>query len=747
MENKFNPIKLLNTIGFHRYNAKSTGESLLIHSYNTYFLISQLIKYIPNITEEDKVKLKITSLLHDYGKTYKEYQDKLYGPHKLRNEDVQKIKEIILGIQKMDDKDLDDIIYIIQNHHDIDLDKVNSNRDRLTRIISICDNIVSNEDINEDVINLINSLIDSIEYESFSVELIEHPISSYIIGAFDYIYKKNGIEPILFAKNGTIYIKKKNQKISSIEEVNKYLNEQIESIFGEGCLVFENTNNRIYINPRIFLLLASEPDKFIEVVKSDVEKRLQQFKKSQKNRWNENKEKIYLLGRVCGWIHDSVIELCKVKDEKYCPKKKGGFPTEETVRFIENKYGKNVSYVVIIKKILEKHCEDIKNALLNTSYDIRELLSLNSTIVTETTIDIQDDARRDYNRYWNTKKNSTETCRVCHNFNQEITPAALFPQSELGGTTDVFYTDLMRRPPEFKKMGGVCRWCLLWFLLLKNKTGNKLYKLCVFPHALFGRIEWDGIFDPDQTIRIGLTRENYIYPHVAVVGLSGKTYADFISQAVKNKILDKLYENGLRGKVISTLIEPSFYLFDCGGIKIGINEHNLFKLILNNINIGKGINTYVLAVKSLKNNKYSWGYLIKTNKVRGDSIMVKELGEQTGLSFLKSIWIGGKSQENRISNAEKLVRRMNETLRKLKDKENKDIVIDAMVSIGRKIAMSTREFKDWADERRQKEIDALKKMAEKLYDYRENGTQRTELIRAMACYLGYVPYTIGGEKV
>ena len=467
---------------------------------------------------------------------------------------------------------------------------------------------------------------------------------------------------------------------------------------------------------------------------------MHKFKKSKK--WNENKEKIYLLGRVCGWIHDSIIDLCAIKGV-HSPKDRSGRAWKKTVEFIEKEYGNNQpeSYLAIIQNILKRYSEEIQNSLDKGKYDIRELVCFNSDISKET-IDIQKEAKEDYNRYW--RKNPTEVCRVCHAFNQETTPAVLFPRSDLGGATDVFYTDHMRRLDEFREKGGVCRWCLLWFLLLKSKTGNRLYKLCIYPHALFGRINWEDIFDPDQTVRIGKTRENFIYPHVAVIGLSGKKYGDFISQLVKNKILDKLYENGLRGKVFSTLVEPSLYLFDCGGIKISAKEYYLFKPILGNIDQGKDVNTYALAIKSMQSNKYSWGYLVKTKKLKGDLNMIKKLGEMTGLSFLKNIWVGG-SPENRPSNAEKLIRRMNETLRKLKDKEKEDVVIDAMVAIGRKVALSTRDFRDFGEELRQKEVDALREIAKKLYEYREKSAQRTELVRAMVCYLGYVPYEIRGE--
>lgn len=752
-------LKILKELNFHKFNAKSSGESLLMHSFNTYFLVSKLVKYIPNLTEDDKLKLKIASLLHDYGKTSTEFQEKLHGAHKIKEIDIPTLKDVILKIKQFSSKDLDDIIYIIENHHSIDLEKVTSERCRLTRIVSICDSIVSNQSINEEIINLVRTLIDTLDYECCLVELIEHPISSYIIGAFDNIYNRQGIEPILFAKNGTVFIKKKDVNLPSPEEINKFLNEQIQDEFGsKGILKLNDSNNRIYTNDSAFLDLAAVPTKFIDIAAEEVERRLINLKK--KDSWTTEKEKVYLLGRVCGTVYNSLFELLEPSTSKITmphiekapfSRSLGGRADDKTVGFIENKYGKNLSYKIILKSILEEFKDKIvTNQKANASpYDVRDLL-VKVKSFQQDKIDVQTEAKNDYNQYW--EKNPISVCRTCHTFKQEIATAALFPGSDLGGKTDVFYTDLMRLSPEFKDRGGVCKWCRLWFMLLKNKTGNQMYKLCIYPHSLFGRIDWGEMFEDTNIISIGDSLENYIYPHIAVIGLSGKTYGDFISQLVKKKLLDKLYDNGLRGKVISTLIDTSTCLFDCGSIKIAASQYPLFKPILDNIKGNVGSNVYAFSIKSIESNKYSWGQLIKTNKVNNDPRdnevvnMVREMGTQTGLSFLNNIWIGGTS-ENRISNAEKVIRRINETLRKLKDKEKTEIVIDAMVAIGRKVVLSTRNFQDWGDKRRQDEIDALRLLSEKLYEYREKSSERTELIRAMSCYLGYIPYTIeGGSK-
>ncbi|MBT9145455.1 MAG: hypothetical protein DDT42_01326 [candidate division WS2 bacterium] len=768
-----NPITFLQSVEFHKYNAKSNGESLLIHSFNVYFLAQKISRYMTGLTPNDIAKIEIASLLHDYGKTYPEFQSKLYGPHKLKDGDIQSIKDSISReVNGLDNSDIEDIIYIIQNHHSVNLEKANSDRGRLTRIVSICDTAVSNDELTQNTINSLYGLVDSVEYELLAVELIEHPISSYVIGAFDFVYKSNGIEPILFTKDGTLFIKKKDQSLPPLLDVNKFLNAQITSLtFEGGGVILNNTNNRIYRNPEDFLRLVSQLDKFVEEVTQEVNRRLAAFKKYQKDKWTEEAEKIYLYGRVCGWVHDSIIDILKEKfrqksnepkgddksnwkdklgkinKEKLTPKGGGGFADKTTVKFIQDKYGEGKSYTLVLRSILEIFSSDIKDAMDEENYDTKDLLVNDTVLNSQSEIDVQEHAKKDYNKYWN--RDPTNVCRVCHNFNQIKTTAALFPTSELGGKTDVFYTDLMRRSPELKEGGGICKWCLLWFILLKTKTGNRIYKLCIHPHGVFGRIDWDDIFDPDQIIRIGISRENYIYPHVAITGLSGQNYSSFISQVVRNNgngdsILQKLYENGLRSKVISTMIEPSTRLFECGGVSIDSAEYDLLRIVIENVIASRTTNNFSLVIRAMKQKDkrgkdfpYAWGTLIKTNKLKEEKDMIKELGEKTGLSFLGAVWIDG-SGDIKVSNAEKVVRRVNETLRKLKDTESKDVIIDAMVAVGLKVAISTRDFKTWQDERRQAEIDAFKRMAEKLYEYKDNSAQRTELVRSMAYYLAYV---------
>ena len=114
--------------------------------------------------------------------------------------------------------------------------------------------------------------------------------------------------------------------------------------------------------------------------------------------------------------------------------------------------------------------------------------------------------------------------------------------------------------------------------------------------------------------------------------------------------------------------------------------------------------------------------------------MVQEIAEKTGLTFLADIWIGGRDRED---SASKVIRGMNETLRRLKGKEDDASLMDAMVAKGLHLAISTREGKWRSRENRLKEEAALKRAAEKLLRYKDQAYRRTEVVRAMIYTLAY----------
>ena len=114
--------------------------------------------------------------------------------------------------------------------------------------------------------------------------------------------------------------------------------------------------------------------------------------------------------------------------------------------------------------------------------------------------------------------------------------------------------------------------------------------------------------------------------------------------------------------------------------------------------------------------------------------MVQEIAEKTGLTFLADIWIGSRDRED---GASRVIRGMNETLRRLKGKEDDATLVDAMVAKGLHLAISTREGKWRSRDNQPKEESALRKAADKLLRYKDQTYRRTEVVRAMIYTLAY----------
>jgi hypothetical protein len=117
-------------------------------------------------------------------------------------------------------------------------------------------------------------------------------------------------------------------------------------------------------------------------------------------------------------------------------------------------------------------------------------------------------------------------------------------------------------------------------------------------------------------------------------------------------------------------------------------------------------------------------------------VQATEIAEKTGLSFLADIWIGSDRRQ-RVENASKVIRGMNETLRRLKDKEDEESLIDAMIAKGLHLALSTRQGQFRTSENDEREKAALRSTAQKILKYKDQTYRRTELVRTMIYTLAY----------
>ncbi|MBK5292155.1 MAG: hypothetical protein JJE04_10815 [Acidobacteriia bacterium] len=389
----------------------------------------------------------------------------------------------------------------------------------------------------------------------------------------------------------------------------------------------------------------------------------------------------------------------------------------------------------------------------SSRYDVRNLLVPDTDAYPSALpIDPKAEAARDYEGYM--RKEPLDMCPACSQFPQGNLSAAAFPQmSPLGGTVEVFYTTHMRliKKEGFAKKGvSFCAWCSKWWDLIATDEDGKrqLYRLCVMPHHLFGRLEWREILEPASLGRIvelgdsGTVSSSGVYPHIAVIPLRGADREAVLRELTadpqrgEDQIADRLYQYGLKGAVIVSNPVSSRHLLSCGSISIDVAEWPIMRTPLRLLQSKR--RSYARAITALQRSEYAFGTFLAEDSIKGTDNevrkMVEELAEKTGLAFLRDIWIGGK---NRVDSAGKVIRGMNETLRRLKDREDDASLLDAMTGKGLHLAISTRDGHFHTPENRDREELALRRAAGKLLVYRDQTYRRTELVRAMIYTLAY----------
>jgi len=778
-------LEVLQQLDFYTYHAKSWNESLLIHSFSVYSVVNGVLPFTQVYSENEKELMRWAALLHDYGKTGANWQKAKRGPHKVSLGDTKyEVLRSILrdGIARyssdlLSEKDVDDILFVISHHHASGRAASTPARNRIKDIVSECDQAVSQTRISEDLIHTLNAIVDTVRYRLFVVELIEHPISPIAIGAFDYIYSATRhVTPVLYSSTSTLYVREVEKPLPTIDEVNAFLNEQLE---GGSVLKLVGGNARIYTEETGFLKLASEPDRFVAQATAQANRYCQAKKKAAERSpaaWSEEMEENFLYGRVCGTTYNDLFRLCDVPaqqkaalgDSKNIPLRRlcleqGSRTGAVTVRDLEflglKRPGQ--TYEQTLREILKLLDPFVKQRIgrVSTSarrYDVRELLVPDSSVYPlATAIDPKAEALADYRRYM--KRQPLDRCPTCNQFPQGNVSAAAFGPSPLGGTVEVFYTRYMRLiKKEGRERRGVsfCAWCSKWWdiISLDADERRQMYHLCVMPHHLLARLDWREILKPDPLmplVELGAsgTLGSGVYPHVAILSLQGRDHETLLKglaaepTRAEDQILDRLYRYGLKGAVIVTNPVSSRHLLTSGSLTIDSSEWPLFRRPLRFLNSGKCM--YKVAIRALQQSEYAIGTLLSDGSITvtknnaGEiAQMVTDIAEKTGLSFLADIWIGSDRRQ-RVDNASKVIRGMNETLRRLKEKEDDESLIDAMIAKGLHLALSTRQGQFRAAENQPREEAALRSAAQKILKYKNQTYRRTELVRTMIYTLAY----------
>jgi hypothetical protein len=774
-------LEVLRQCDFQLFHAKSWNESLFIHSFSAYALVDGVMPFTQVYSEPDKELMRWAALLHDYGKTSANWQKALRGPHKVTLGDVkyEELKTILEnGIKTysrglLTPDDIDDILFIIEHHHGSGRTASTPARNRMKDVVSECDRAVSQARISESLIQTLNSIIDTVRYRLFTIELIDHPMSALVIGAFDYVFAETRkIWPLLYSATSTLYIGESDASFPSLDHVNAFLDEQLSG--SKGALRYDDGNARVYTNERSFLELASDPEQFVvqaTSIANDFCARKRKAAERNPAQWSDEREQVYLYGRVCGITYNTLLKLSDVPTEKHLPAcLKGDRHGQVTVKSLEvlGLMKHNATYEQTLRVILgtlqpyvREKLKSIKAPPKDPSgtgyrFNVEDLLVPDSAVFSSLkALDPKAEALADYDRY--KKKQALDVCPTCHQFPQGNVTAAAFPQnSPLGGTVEVFYTTHMRL---IKKEGvasrGVsfCDWCAKWWDLIAVDAEGKrhLYHVCVMPHHLFARLDWREILKPELGSPLvelggpGTVSGSGAYPHVAMLSLQGRDRETLLQEMTadpnrgEDQILDRLYRYGLKGAVIVTTPADSRNLLTCGSISVGTSEWPILRRALRLLNSAK--RPYARAIRTLQQSPYAFGTLIADGSIRrtGESQaevqqMVQEIAERAGLTFLADIWIGGRDREE---SASKVIRGMNETLRRLKGKEDDASLVDAMVAKGLHLAISTREGKWRSRENQPKEEATLRSAAQKLLRYKDQTYRRTELVRAMIYTLAY----------
>jgi HD domain len=779
-----NALDIVRGLDFHLYHAKSSNESLLIHSFSVYSLIDRILGLSQLYSEPEKELMRWAALLHDYGKTAPQWQKAKRGPHRVTLGDIKyhEVRRILEdGIKRHSNgllvpKDIEDILFIIEFHHGSGRAASSPTRNRMKDVVSECDRAVSQSRISEGLIRTLNGIIDTVRYRLFAIELIEHPISPLVIGAFDYVFLETGhIWALLYSPTSTLYAAYADGSLPPLEEVNSFLNEQLGE--GKGVLRYVGGNSRIYTEKEGFLALASDPQRFVTRATALANSYCERQRKAAGKKpevWSDSQEEEYLYGRVCGTTYNTILDLCNAPIQKY-PRAclmAGGYSGRVTVNSLEllGLRRTEATYEQTLRVILEKvqpliqeklnadgESPEPDSTVASPKYDARDLLAADTSVYPLVrALDPKAEALKDYERYWSSKHESDplQICPTCNHFRQGSVNAAFFPRSPLGGTVDVFYTGHMRRvKKEGSEERGVsfCKWCSKWWELMSTDMNEQrqLYHFCVMPHHLFARLEWRELLQSDSTgelVELGspaTVSTSGVYPHMAVLHLPGRDRSDVLAELVANsgrseqQILDRLYQYGLKGAVITTNPVSSRHLLTCGSIRVETSEWPLLRRALRLLNPRR--RPYARAIRALQQSPFAFGTFLADGSVpitkkteKEVKTMVHELAEKTGLSFLRDIWIGGG-----LEGASKVIRGMNETLRRLKGKEDEASLVDAMVAKGLHLALSTRKGQFRAKENQPKEEAALRETASKLLRYKDQTYRRTELVRAMIYTLAY----------
>jgi hypothetical protein len=240
-------IKALYSMGFEKKPAKSEPleyESLFSHSLNSYSVLKVLLDQISNelgIHEEDRKRILVAALLHDFGKEKIELGKE---SHKLAQDEFKTLCEkLIEFVPEMKTEDLNKIysIYIASQGHHGEITGKEALKAEKGSIYALSlvktadwlssidrpDSYIPFESLPWNPKNLL-------DFEYYVFDNIRGLLTLKLHKVINRVFTENGLIPIAYFPNGTLYIVKKGRKIEHLEnKIRENILNEIRQVLSE----------------------------------------------------------------------------------------------------------------------------------------------------------------------------------------------------------------------------------------------------------------------------------------------------------------------------------------------------------------------------------------------------------------------------------------------------------------------------------------------------------------------------------
>lgn len=228
------------------YLAKSHGEVLWLHSFSAWSILSKLIVRIPRFTDQERLLLEISSLIHDIGKMRLENQKILTGEkqgtlkHTATKDEINTylLHFITKNIISINVNDIGKIWEFILHHYISDEQQKEAKTPAYgiyAEVIRYADWLSSMEQIDMAMIRHIQNGLDGFcNLTVFNVGRYPSPTTYHLLQEASEKYHSLGWETLVVFDNGVVFIGKKGLNLPQKEELAKSFTNKLISKSFEG---------------------------------------------------------------------------------------------------------------------------------------------------------------------------------------------------------------------------------------------------------------------------------------------------------------------------------------------------------------------------------------------------------------------------------------------------------------------------------------------------------------------------------